>query len=66
MEFKIHAAAKVRAANTYDAALSESLMLMDSGVEPRSALKEAANAQGIPWGDEMGAFVEWAEARLYA
>lgn len=31
------------------------------GLEPRSAYKQAASDLGIPYGAEMGAFVEWAE-----
>jgi hypothetical protein len=48
----------------YNNALVVALMLMGTGVEPRSALKEAGNQAGIPYGDEMGAFVKWAEEKL--
>lgn len=49
----------------FRAAFSEAVMLLEmTDLEPRSALKEAGAAQGIEWGDEMGAFVLYAEQRL--
>jgi hypothetical protein len=33
---------------------NEAIWLMDTGVEPTSAIKAAANNNGIPFGDEMG------------
>lgn len=41
-------------------ALAEALEMMNFGVEPKSALKEAASARGVPFGEQMGAFVDWA------
>ena len=35
-----------------------------SDIEPRSALKQAASDRGIDWGDDMLAFVTWAESQL--
>ncbi len=39
-------------------------MLEATDIEPRSALKQAASDAGIPYGDDMGRFVEWAEEEL--
>jgi len=36
------------------------------GLEPRSALKQAASDNGIAEGDEMRQFVTWAERILFA
>jgi hypothetical protein len=42
-------------------------MLNDfDGLEPRSALKQAASDNGIAEGDEMRQFVTWAERILFA
>jgi hypothetical protein len=51
---------------TYQIALEQAIdMLNDlSDLEPTSALKEAANRNGIPWGSEMEKFVLWANAKL--
>jgi hypothetical protein len=43
--------------------LCEAIDMMGMGVEPRSALKQCANDSGIPYGEEMQEFVEWAEAQ---
>jgi hypothetical protein len=48
---------------TYKKALEIALeMGFEAGI--RSSLKEGGRIVGIPYGDEMGAFVEWAEDRL--
>lgn len=36
------------------------MMEMAGGLEPTSALKQAASDRGIPYGPEMAAFVNWA------
>ena len=48
----------------YEKALASAILLMDIGLEPTSSLKQAASDCGIPYGDEMGKFVEWARAKL--
>lgn len=50
----------------YAVALSNARRMMDDceGLEPTSALKQAGSDAGIPYGDEMGAFVRWAYAQL--
>ncbi len=40
-------------------AFAMAMAMMDKGVEPTSALKEAGRMMGLPWGDEMKKFVEW-------
>lgn len=37
--------------------------MMDMGCEPRSALKQAGNDAGIPYGEKMLEFVLWAESQ---
>jgi hypothetical protein len=51
----------------YKKALNEALDMLDmcDELEPRSALKQAANDCGIEYGDTMEDFVLWAEERLY-
>lgn len=49
----------------YRESLANAMELMDAGFEPRSALKQAASDHGIAFGDEMLAFVTWAERQLY-
>lgn len=53
---------------TFYQALADALemMRMYEGLEPRSALKQAASDLGIPSGEKMREFVEWAENRLYS
>lgn len=48
---------------TYTKALSAGMELFNSNeeLELRSALKQGASDCGIPYGEEMGAFVAWAE-----
>lgn len=52
---------------TYERALNDAVLMMEvhEGLEPRSALKQAASDCGIGWGDDMGAFVAWAEHELF-
>lgn len=45
-------------------ALDAAHLMMAEGVEPRSALKQAASDAGIPYGPEMEEFVRWAETQL--
>jgi hypothetical protein len=40
------------------------MMEQNEDLEPRSALKQAASDHGIPSGEEMRKFVEWAEKRF--
>jgi hypothetical protein len=50
----------------YWTALEAARELMDAlpELEPTSALKQAASENGISFGEEMGAFVRWATAKL--
>jgi hypothetical protein len=43
----------------YQRALDIALDLMAIGLEPTSALKQAAELHGIPYGEAMGQFVNW-------
>jgi hypothetical protein len=45
-------------------AQAQSDLAMFAELEIRSALKQCANDEGIPYGDEMGAFVRWAEKEM--
>jgi len=50
----------------YLSALKEAIAMMETTeIEPRSALKQAASDNGIPYGDNMGQFVLWAETQLF-
>jgi len=53
---------------TYQAAYANaSQMMSDSdGLEPTSALKQAASDLGIAYGEPMGEFVRWAHKRINA
>ena len=44
----------------YDQAIALASEYMAMGIEPTSSLKQAAADLGIPYGDEMGAFVAYA------
>lgn len=48
----------------YQEALENALSLMEADEEINSALKQAASNLGIPFGEEMGKFVEWAHQEL--
>lgn len=48
----------------WQAILEASFEMMELGCEPRSALKQCASDAGIPFGEKMGEFVEWAEAQF--
>jgi hypothetical protein len=48
----------------YERALERAEQYMDAGVEPTSALKQAASDFGIPYGHEMAEFVEWARREM--
>ena len=50
----------------FDSIITDALFLMEMGIEPRSALKEAAHSAGIPFGKQMGIFVAYAESKLSA
>jgi hypothetical protein len=52
------------AMQVYDGALADACILMDTGLEPTSALKQAASDRGIAYGQDMQWFVEWARERL--
>lgn len=41
-------------------ALNRAYGYMELDIEPTSALKQAASDLGLPYGDEMEAFVTWA------
>jgi hypothetical protein len=43
----------------YQRALNFALDLMAMGLEPTSALKQAAELHDIPYGEAMGRFVDW-------
>lgn len=51
---------------TFEAALESAIEMLESepDLEPNSALKQAGSDAGIPFGEEMRAFVEWARARI--
>lgn len=45
----------------YPHILDEALDWLDrSPVEPTSALRETAHQHGIPWGEDMKRFIDWA------
>lgn len=50
----------------YNQAYSMAIEMLNDlpDLEIRSALKEAGSSYQIPWGDEMGKFVGWAERRM--
>lgn len=51
---------------TYLRALNRAIeMMMESDLEPTSAIKQAGSDEGIPYGPEMGAFHAWAMNELY-
>lgn len=52
----------------YNAAFISALQMMDdiSDLELTSALKQAGENCGIPYGEPMGEFVEWAYKKLGA
>jgi hypothetical protein len=41
----------------YNKAIQQASEMMEMGIEPRSALRQAGSDVGIPYGDEMGKFV---------
>ena len=51
----------------FDQALNEAIQYMDTfeGLEPRSALKQAASDNQIAEGEQLQQFVRWAESKLY-
>ena len=49
----------------YEIALEQAIELMDTGLEPTSALKQAGSQNGISFGDEMGKFVSWANSIIF-
>lgn len=51
----------------FDQALNEAIQYMDTfeGLEPRSALKQAASDNEIAEGEQLQEFVNWAESKLY-
>lgn len=50
----------------YEPTLFRALQMleMSDDLEITSALKQAASDEGIPYGDEMKAFVEWANKEI--
>jgi hypothetical protein len=50
----------------YEPALFRALQMleMSDDLEITSALKQAASDEGIPYGDEMGKFVAWANKEI--
>lgn len=51
----------------YNRAYREALQMLNGAhdsLSPRDALKECGNHNGINWGDDMGAFVDWAERKM--
>ena len=51
----------------FNQALNEAIQYMDTfeGLEPCSALKQAASDNEIPEGEQLKEFVHWAENKLY-
>ena len=49
----------------YDEAITVASEYMAMGCEPRSALKQAGNDLGIPYGNEMEKFVAYAESVIF-
>ena len=51
----------------YEQALFDAAAMWEAypGLEIRSGLKQAASDRGIPYGDEMQRFVDWAERRIF-
>lgn len=60
------AKAKMGFEGRYVNAFRDAMQMMEASedLEPRSALKQAASDHGIPFGEEMRKFVEWAEKRV--
>jgi hypothetical protein len=58
--------AKMGMEGRYVNAFHDAVQMMEQNedLEPRSALKQAASDHGIPSGEEMRKFVEWAEKRF--
>jgi uncharacterized protein (DUF885 family) len=56
--------AKTTSREDQEATYQAGLELIEAGVDVRSAFKQAASQAGIPYGEEMGRFVHWAEARF--
>ena len=50
---------------TYLTALDQAIAMMEEGLEPTSALKQAGHDNGIPYGPEMGRFGDWADRQLF-
>jgi hypothetical protein len=50
----------------YEAAFERAGEMMDTSpdLEPKSALKQAGNDLGIPYGQEIQAFVDWALTKI--
>jgi hypothetical protein len=51
-------------ASTLKAIAEHAAYLMDFGIEPRSAIKEAATFYGVPFGEPMGKAVKAVEKLL--
>ena len=49
----------------YNEAIAVASENMADGLEPRSALKQAGADMGIPYGEEMGKFIQYAEHVIY-
>jgi hypothetical protein len=49
---------------TYDQVIQDAVRYIEVGLEPRSALKQAAHDAGIEFGPAMEKFVAYAEAKL--
>ena len=51
----------------FDQALNEAIQYLDTfeGLEPRSALKQAASNNWIAEGQHLQQFVRWAESKLF-
>ena len=50
----------------YQRAIKDAQWMLDNlaEIEPRSAIKQAGADAGIAWGDDMAAFVRWAEHEM--
>jgi len=55
---------KSSSSKNWGSILNEAIEMMSMGCESKSALKQCANDSGIPYGDKMQEFVNWAEAQM--
>jgi hypothetical protein len=57
---------KLNKETLYQKCLDDAIdMMNDFGLEPKSAFKQSATDNNIPFGEEMGSFVDWANDQLF-